>query len=53
MLGQVTLSQQVAPMDCPLRGTLDQQSPGSSPGGAMKPGNDLTVAGFRLFDYLA
>jgi hypothetical protein len=27
---------------------LDQESPGSSPGGAMKPGNDLGRAGLRL-----
>jgi hypothetical protein len=32
--------------------TLDQESPGSSPGGAMKPGNDLTVVGLRLFTRL-
>jgi len=29
--------------------SLDQESPGSSPGGAMKPGNDLAVAGLCLF----
>ena len=32
---------------------LDPESPGSSPGGAMKPGNDLALVGLRLFTRLA
>jgi hypothetical protein len=46
---KVADSQQVVENACPGRRTLDQESPGSSPGGAMKPGNDFGRAGLRLF----
>jgi hypothetical protein len=39
---------QVAGVEAVTVAPLDQESPGSSPGGAMKPGNDLPVAGLLL-----
>ena len=38
---------QVAGIDAVTAAPLDQESPGSSPGGAMKPGDDLHLAGLR------
>jgi thioredoxin reductase len=45
---EVAESQQVFRKSCLGERTLDQESPGSTPGGAMKPGNDLAVVGPRL-----
>jgi hypothetical protein len=45
---KAAVSQQVIRNVCLGERTLDQESPGSSPGGAMKPGNDLSVAGLFL-----
>ena len=39
---------QVAEIQWLMLAPLDQESPGSSPGGAMKPGNDFGRAGLRL-----
>ena len=43
---------QVAGVEAVTTAPLDQESPGSSPGGAIKPGNDLAVVGLRLFTRL-
>jgi hypothetical protein len=45
---KVAVSQQIVRKGCPGRRTLDQESRGSSPGGAIKPGNDLDVVGLCL-----
>jgi hypothetical protein len=49
---KVADSQQVVRNVCLGERTLDQESPGSSPGGAIKPGNDLAVVGLCLFTRL-
>jgi hypothetical protein len=48
---QVARSQQVARSACPGKSTLDQRVMVRAQEG-MKPGNDLAVAGFRLFIHL-
>jgi hypothetical protein len=41
MLGKWPNPSKLSKMPAWGKRTLDQESPGSSPGGAMKPGNDL------------
>jgi hypothetical protein len=39
---------EVAGISTAMAVSLDQESPGSSPGGAMKPGKELDVAGLLM-----